>query len=36
MTAQEIKGYSRIQGMVQSTLTCINDLVTSSDTGIHF
>ena len=36
MTAQEIKDYSRIQGMVQSALTCINDLVTSSDTGIHF
>ena len=35
-TAQEIKDYSRIQGMVQSALTCINDLVTSSDTGIHF
>ena len=35
MTAQEIKDYSRIIGMVQSALTCINDLVTSSDTGIH-
>ena len=35
MTAQEFKDYSRIKGMVQSVLTCINDLVTSSDTGIH-
>ena len=35
MTAQEIKDYSSIQGMVQSALTCINDLVTSSDTGIY-
>ena len=34
MTAQEMKDYSKIQGMVQSALTCINNLVTSY-TGIH-